>query len=200
MAKPPSKTPRADQGRAPTEDELRVWEAVTRQDARLAHAEIAWDTVLEEFEDEHPTAYDAGFTHRPTPDQLQQLLSYTRGVPLEDKKPVPFHTIDANTTRRLRRGQLPVEAVLDLHGMTQEAAEIALAGFIRRAHGSRKRVVQVITGKGRFSAVEGGVLRRALPRWLQTEALAPLVLTYTASRQQDGGEGAFYILLRRQRT
>src|SRR5262249_44429419 len=71
--------------------------------------------------------------------------------------------IDRATAERLKRGQRPVEARLDLHGMTQEEAHRALGGFLRAARTAGKRVVLVITGRGR---VGGGVLKAAVPRWL----------------------------------
>src|SRR5215471_3139336 len=72
-----------------------------------------------------------------------------------------FAGIDRATAERLKRGQHPVEARLDLHGMTQEEAHRALGGFLRAARAAGKRVVLVITGRGR---VGGGVLKTAVPR------------------------------------
>src|ERR1700691_773524 len=72
--------------------------------------------------------------------------------------------LDRRSAQRPQRGQAPIEARLDLHGMTQDEAHRALNRFIARAHDDGRRAVLVITGKG---AREGeGVLRRAVPRWL----------------------------------
>src|SRR5215469_3773414 len=68
--------------------------------------------------------------------------------------------IDRRTAQRLKRGQMPIEARLDLHGMTQAEAHDALARFIVRSHGAGLRLVIVITGKS-------GVLHGAVPRWLE---------------------------------
>jgi DNA-nicking Smr family endonuclease len=105
-----------------------------------------------------------------------------------------FAGIDRATAERLKRGRLAMEARLDLHGMTQEEAHRALAGFIAASRGSGKRCVLVITGRG---AVRGGVLRSAVPRWLAEPALRPHLLAIATAQPQDGGAGALYVMLRR---
>lgn len=112
--------------------------------------------------------------------------------------------IDKRTSQRLGRGQLAIEGRLDLHGMTQGEAHDRLAGFIRRAVAAGKRNVLVITGKG-FKASqnkmggETGVLRQAVPRWLNEPGLRSHVVALRHAQPKDGGEGALYVLLRRER-
>jgi DNA-nicking Smr family endonuclease len=105
-----------------------------------------------------------------------------------------FAGIDRATAERLKRGRLPVEARLDLHGMTQDEAHRALARFIAAARGSGKRCVLVITGRG---AAGGGVLRSAVPRWLDEPGFRPHLLAIATAQPQDGGAGALYVMLRR---
>jgi len=110
--------------------------------------------------------------------------------------------LDRRQALRLKRGQLAIEARLDLHGMTQAEAHRALAGFVAKSHAAGKRVLLVITGKGTPPGAEGppsGVLRRNVPRWLAEPALRPLVLATAAALRRDGGDGALYLLLRRSR-
>jgi DNA-nicking Smr family endonuclease len=105
--------------------------------------------------------------------------------------------LDRRTALRLRRGQLPVEARLDLHGMTQEEAHRALAGFVAQSHAAGRRVLLVVTGKG--SRAGTGILRAAVPRWLGDPALRARVLATAPAVPRDGGDGALYLLLRRAR-
>jgi len=123
--------------------------------------------------------------------------------------------LDKRTAERLRRGQVPIEARIDLHGQTQGEAHRALNAFIAGAHKSGRRCVLVITGKGgppgaRLDArndIEGsimpererGVLRRAVPRWFNEPDLRPLILGFAQAQPAHGGAGALYVLLRRQR-
>ncbi len=106
--------------------------------------------------------------------------------------------VDRRTAERLRRGQFAVDALLDLHGHIQEEAHRALIAFIDAAWQRRVRCILVITGKGRRG--EGaGVLRAAVPRWLNAEPVRARVLAFAPAQAKDGGAGALYVLLRRQR-
>jgi DNA-nicking Smr family endonuclease len=102
--------------------------------------------------------------------------------------------IDRATAERLKRGRRPVEASLDLHGMTQAEAHRALAAFVAGSRAAGRRCVLVITGHGRLS---GGVLKAAVPRWLDEQDLRRAVLAIAPARPQHGGAGALYVLLRR---
>src|SRR5579875_3518786 len=103
--------------------------------------------------------------------------------------------IDRRTLARIRRGAMPVEARLDLHGLTQEAAHRALVRFIAAA-ADGVRLALVITGKGRGGE---GVLRAAVPRWLAEPPSRARILALTPAPPQHGGAGALCVLLRRRR-
>ena len=106
--------------------------------------------------------------------------------------------VDGRTAEKLRRGELVIDRRLDLHGHTQEEAHRALIAFVEAAWRRRARCVLVITGKGRGG--EGaGILRAALPRWLNAEPLRPRILAFSSAQAKHGGAGAVYVLLRRQR-
>lgn len=104
---------------------------------------------------------------------------------------------DRATETKMKKGKLPIEGRIDLHGMTQEQAHRALARFVSGAIRDGKRNLLVITGKGSVS--EGGVLRRMLPLWCETGNLAGRVLALTQAQPKDGGAGAFYLRLRKDR-
>jgi DNA-nicking Smr family endonuclease len=96
--------------------------------------------------------------------------------------------------RRLRRGQIPVQASLDLHGMTLAVAREEFARFLAEARASDLICVRIVHGKGYRSGQRGPVLKRAVARWLSRRRT---VLAYTSARPVDGGTGAVYVLLRR---
>ncbi|HXP02950.1 MAG TPA: Smr/MutS family protein [Stellaceae bacterium] len=108
-----------------------------------------------------------------------------------------FAGVDRASAERLKRGQQKVEARLDLHGMTQDEAHRALLGFIRAARTAGKRCVLVITGRGRIG---GGVLKAAVPRWLDEAEFRPHLLAIATAQPRDGGAGALYVMLRRNAT
>jgi DNA-nicking Smr family endonuclease len=95
--------------------------------------------------------------------------------------------------RRLKRGLIPVDDELDLHGLTQTAARDALADFIVRSRDSGHRCVRVIHGKGYRSGARGPVLKTAVNLWLRRHTD---VIAFASARGIDGGTGAVYVLLR----
>jgi hypothetical protein len=104
--------------------------------------------------------------------------------------------LDRRNNLRFKRGQMPIEARLDLHGMGREQAYVALSQFIQMQHQRQKRCVLVITGKGKQGL---GMLRHAVPQWLMMAPQRDKILRYHHAQPQDGGSGAYYILLKRQR-
>jgi len=104
--------------------------------------------------------------------------------------------LDRRTAERMKKGELAIEAVLDLHGHIQDRAHAELNGFIERAWAAGRRLVLVVTGKGQGG---DGVLRREVPRWLNQSPLRERVIGFSHARQHHGGEGALYVLVRRRR-
>ncbi len=98
--------------------------------------------------------------------------------------------------RKLRRGQFHVCAVLDLHGMTVAVARTALVAFLIGIHRARFSCVRIIHGKGNGSRQHGPVLKQKLNNWLRQR---DDVLAFCSARSRDGGTGAVYVLLRRQK-
>ena len=107
--------------------------------------------------------------------------------------------VDKRTATRFRRGLMPIDARLDLHGHTQNSGRTALAGFLRAHRAAGRRCVLVVTGKGLKDDWSVGALRQALPGWLNAPDLRRLILAYCHAQPQHGGSGAVYILLRRER-
>ncbi len=113
--------------------------------------------------------------------------------------------MDEKAYRRMKRGKLRPDGKLDLHGMRVDAAHSALTRFILSSHASGKRLILVITGKGKKSDESGpipvprGVLRHQVPQWLALAPLSAVVLQVTPAHISHGGEGAYYIYLRKSR-
>jgi DNA-nicking Smr family endonuclease len=113
--------------------------------------------------------------------------------------------LDSRSAERLKRGQLPIRGILDLHGMTQAAARSALDHFIADAHAQGRRAVLIITGQGlrgqgfNGSGDQAGVLKTMTPRWLNEAPNRARVLAFTQAQPRHGGAGAIYVLIRRQR-
>lgn len=116
------------------------------------------------------------------------------------------NTMDRKSYDRLRKGKIRPDAKIDLHGMTVAEAHSKLNGFIHRSYAAHKRLVLVITGKGKRDNDEHsimpdriGKLRHSVPHWLNMPNLKPMILEITPAHQKHGGGGAYYVYLRRQR-
>lgn len=107
--------------------------------------------------------------------------------------------LDPRLVVRLRRGEFPVQAHVDLHGMIQSAAKEALTGFVHESVRKGLRTVLVVHGKGLGSPGGRPVLKHATTQWLSHGTLCGYVLAFTTARAADGGGGAMYVLLKRGR-
>ena len=102
---------------------------------------------------------------------------------------------------RVARGSVAIDRRIDLHGLTQLAAERRLDTFLHDAQAEGAKVVLVITGKGKAAddAREGerGVLRRMVPHWLAAPSLRAVVIGFEEAARNHGGGGALYGRIRR---
>lgn len=177
--------------RAPSQDELRLWQQAMRDttplDGRLSAA--------------IDLARPAPATGQPPPTRATPPPEPARPVvpalPPQPPSQPPPHGIDRRTLQRLKRGLVTIDARLDLHGMTQEEAHRHLTLFLAHHQRQGARCLLVITGIGERTT--GGTLRRMTPRWLAEPGNAARVIAYSPAQKRHGGEGALYVLLRRLR-
>ncbi|WP_170606509.1 Smr/MutS family protein [Ruegeria arenilitoris] len=189
-----------------TADEIELWRKVAKQAERL-HPELP-QTV-------HPTVLPKP---KPTKSPVPRLETFELG---QKSQPTPAGNnlktsiseelrrdgvrMDVKAFGRMKRGKLKPEGRLDLHGMRMDTAHPVLVKFILSAQASGKRLVLVITGKGKDRDEPGpiptprGVLRNQVPHWLSLPPLAQAVLQVTPAHISHGGDGAYYVYLRRIR-
>lgn len=102
--------------------------------------------------------------------------------------------VQRSILRRLKSGHYSVQADIDLHGYTVEQARIELSGFLKTARERRHLCVRIIHGKGRRLADSPPRLKPAVNQWLQRNKA---VQAFCSARDNDGGTGAVYALLKR---
>jgi DNA-nicking Smr family endonuclease len=133
-------------------------------------------------------------------EQLRRLVDCGQGFMVSDTPeymegvgyPAP-----PNITQRLHRGEFAVQAHLDLHGLTVEAAREVFDAFMKESVQSGRGAVLIIHGRGLSSAAEP-VLKTRVSQWLSSGPWRKWVVAYTSARMCDGGSGASYVLLRRR--
>jgi len=133
---------------------------------------------------------------RRTNDVLPGITARLSGAPVN---------MDHKSFGKMKRGKLVPEARIDLHGMTLAEAHPELIAFILGSQAVGRRLVLVITGKGKDRDDGGpiptrhGVLRHQVPQWLALTPLSQAILQVTPAHLKHGGHGAYYVYLRRNR-
>ncbi|KTC77018.1 Smr/MutS family protein [Legionella brunensis] len=105
------------------------------------------------------------------------------------------HNIPYKRLRELKSGQIRWESRLDLHGLRPEAAKETLIRFIIEQSSLARRCLLIIHGKGSLNG-EAPILKNLVNYWLRQ---FPQVLAFYSALGRDGGSGALYVLLKRQR-
>lgn len=179
-------------------DEQALWDAVTRDMRRLHGQRKATPiTVME-------TAAATLAAATPAKSSPRAAAVPLPAITLPQVEPL---SIDRRSAQKLRRGKLAIEGRLDLHGMTQDEAYHALSGFVTSSVRRGHKYLLIITGKGSFRALRDGrmfetptgVLRDQLPKWLAAPGLRRHIQVIQPAARHHGGDGAFYVLLRRAR-
>lgn len=101
------------------------------------------------------------------------------------------HGLNTRLRRRIKNGQIPLDASLDLHGYHQKNARKELLGFLAEAQNRQCSLILVIHGKG-FRSESEAVLRPMVQDCLLQH---PAVLAFCPAQPVDGGSGATYVYL-----
>ena len=188
------------------DDDVRLWESVTRSVKPIARRGIISSQRPETSALPKKTGGSSTKNRQTNIDDRREARgggeasdtrSHTRNVADLSHGSAPG--LDRRTAQRFRRGLMPIEATLDLHGHNRASGRQVLKSFLTNHQAAGRRCVLIITGRGLKDDWSVGVLRQAVPRWLNTEEFRKLVLAFAYARPNHGGRGALYILLRRNR-
>lgn len=105
--------------------------------------------------------------------------------------------VQIKVMKRLRKGHIPWEEGIDLHGMTVEDARNELSDFIRSAYYKGCHSVLVIHGKSYSASGQQPLLKSYTNDWLRQ---LHEVLAFCSAQPKDGGAGAIYVLLRKAKS
>ncbi len=188
-------------------EEIALWQEVTKNTEALHRPQTFDPTAYAPKPQTKPAPRGATVTldGRSTPQPAPRNPTYDLVPKLPDRLQNAPVQMDRKTFARMNRGKVKPEAKMDLHGMTVERAHSALLRFILSSHGAGKRLVLVITGKGKDRdeggpiPVRHGLLRHQVPQWLAMQPLAPVVLQVAPAHVSHGGAGAYYVYLKRKR-
>ena len=114
---------------------------------------------------------------------------------------------DKKTLQKIKKYKIRPDKILDLHGKTKYEGKTLVIKFIHDSYINNKRFLLIITGKGSsfsfndsFSEKKPGILRRTFPEWLKNELISSFILNYTSAHNYNGGEGAYYVFLKKNKS
>ena len=114
----------------------------------------------------------------------------------------PGTTLDAGWDRRLSRGLVAPDRIVDLHGRSLAAAHLLVDQALGEAVAAGARLLLLITGRPPRSEdrpVLRGAIRAAIGDWLAASPFAGDIAAIRAAHRRHGGAGALYVVLRRRR-
>lgn len=97
---------------------------------------------------------------------------------------------------KLKKGLVPFEAKIDLHGATVSEAGKELHFAINQSYEQGLRCVLVVHGRGKGSFDNKPALKTHVNHWLRETSK---VLAFHTAQSRHGGTGALYVLLKRKR-
>jgi DNA-nicking Smr family endonuclease len=185
--------------KTPSPDDLSLWQQAMRDVKRLfGAAEPGGGPVISSEAPVKPTLRPA---RRPLPYTTIEPSYGLAPSPVPMSPPNPG--IDRRTEDKFRKGKMAIDGRIDLHGMTLKEAHATVRDYILLQSAAGKRCLLIITGKGSgggsLSDAPRGQIRQSLGHWLDAPDLRPLILSVAPAQRGHGGDGAFYVLLRRNR-
>ena len=181
-----------------SDDEKQLWKEFSKSTKPLPHQ----DQKTQETRSEKKKRINSANLK----DQEKYFMGVQKTPALVDKTPaLPILSMDSKLHTKMRQGKIRPEAKLDLHGLNLAQAQPILKKFVLDAHDRGLRLILIITGKGRNSEdydvipKRKGVLKATVPNWLSMEPLSSKILQITNAHVKHGGDGAFYVYLRRKR-
>ncbi|MCP3679496.1 MAG: DNA mismatch repair protein MutS [Gammaproteobacteria bacterium] len=144
-----------------------------------------------------PTRQSSAFAEEISDSSINYPLSPTEWVGKEQRLTFTANGVQNRVMQRLRRGQYPITSTLDLHGHTIKEAAQLTEQFLRCAWRDHHYCLRIIHGKGLAHTNRHAVLKSQLNHWLKQH---PLVLAFCSAPDNDGGGGALYLLICRQRS
>lgn len=226
---PGAKSRGAKPPRTLSREEKHLWEKVARSVQRRADDPVLATGTRTGFENllsatgsvaakDRASSPAPAYTPKNLPQQLRHAVS-PAGLTVPASAPAKTIAGDPRLEKLVRRGRKPIDATLDLHGLTQIVAHERLKHFIGKAHGRGLHCVLVITGKGgkpldRFQRQQTaahspvaldrpasrGVLRERFLTWVEQSPLREQITRVATAKNADGGAGAFYVFIKRART
>ena len=133
---------------------------------------------------------------------------------ISDKDKKDWHKFINSTEKlpdkdfKLQRNKYLNVRSIDLHGYTLDEANKTIEDFIKQAYSENVNKLIIVTGKGLHSendkdpyvSKDFGILKYSVPEFISNnESLMSMINEITDAKIEDGGAGAFYIYLKKNK-
>ena len=121
-----------------------------------------------------------------------------------------FYKIEKTSiNKKLKKGKVPIDIKIDFHGMALFDAEILFVQTITDCYKRNKRCILFVTGKGVLrknneekiyedTKLYYGKIRNNFFDWTKKSELQKQILSIEQAGLEYGGDGAFFVYLRKQ--
>jgi len=130
----------------------------------------------------------------------------------ENIKNSQFFVETGKTNKMLKKGQIPIDKKIDFHGKILSQAKDEFQKTVIESYKQKKRCLLFITGKGlhkqqnifddklyKSPKLFYGKIRGAFLEWVRKPELEKYILTTEKADFEHGGDGAFYVYLRKNK-
>ena len=128
-------------------------------------------------------------------------------LPLSTKPTLKPETI--HTNKKLKKGQVPINKRIDFHGLSLNSAKTKFFETINGCFKKNERCILFITGKGLLkknlheqqpNKLYYGKIRNNFLEWIDSEQVSSKILNVQQANIENGGDGAFFVYLRKNKT
>ena len=109
----------------------------------------------------------------------------------------------------IKKGSFNIDKKIDFHGKSLLESEDQFNSTIIESYNSGQRCLLFVTGKGLFKSKDientdkpklyHGIIRSSFVEWAKSKKLSKYILSFEQASKEHGGEGAFYLYLRKKK-
>tara|TARA_B100001175_G_C19459080_1_gene615524 strand:+ start:394 stop:936 length:543 start_codon:yes stop_codon:yes gene_type:complete len=111
--------------------------------------------------------------------------------------------------KSIRKGLLNIDKKIDFHGKSLIESEDRFNNMIIECYNDRKRCLLFVTGKGLFKSTKNininkpklyhSIIRSSFIEWVNSKKFSKYILSFEKASIEHGGDGAFYVYLRKKK-
>ena len=109
----------------------------------------------------------------------------------------------------IKKGSFHIDKKIDFHGKSLLESEEQFNNTIIESYNSGQRCLLFVTGKGLFKSknyeesyrpkLYHGIIRTSFVEWARSKKFSKYILSFEQASTEHGGDGAFYVYLRKNK-